>query len=159
MDLELIENWREVVAPDDDVYFLGDFTLDFKRVRQVLPLLSGRIHLVAGNHDLCHSSHKDASAYVRHYLQAGFADVCESLSLQIADDSVLCHHMPYFDLDDIDQRYPEHKPQDEGSWLLHGHVHQRWKVSGRQINVGVDVWDFYPVSLSQIEAIVRGNAL
>lgn len=29
---------------------------------------------------------------------------------------------------------------------LHGHVHEKWRVLGRQVNVGVDVWDYRPVA-------------
>jgi calcineurin-like phosphoesterase family protein len=154
MDAELMENWNEVVAPGDEVYFLGDFSLNFKNVRQVVPLLNGIKHLVSGNHDLCHTSNSGAGAYRKRYIDVGFVDVCESLYLTIAGQQVLCHHMPFFDMKDHDQRFPEHKPHNDGGWLLHGHVHQRWKVKEKQINVGVDVWDFYPVSISVIEKLV-----
>ena len=33
---------------------------------------------------------------------------------------------------------------------LCGHVHDRWKTQDGVINVGVDVWDFKPVSIKQI---------
>jgi len=155
MDRELIDNWNDTVAAEDEVYFLGDFSLDFKRVKQVLPLLSGKIHLIAGNHDLCHSCHGGGGAYLRRYEEAGFYDICESTRLEIAGQSVLCCHMPYFCSADPDQRYPEHKPHDQGGWLLHGHVHQRWQVNSRQINVGVDVWDFCPVSIDVIAALIE----
>lgn len=158
MDRALIATWNEVVEPEDTVYFLGDFSLDFKRVRQVVPLLNGNIHLVAGNHDLCHSCNGAGSAYIQRYLDAGFASVCETVDLQIAGETILCHHMPYYDPSDEDQRYPEFKPIDEGGWLLHGHVHQRWKMREKQINVGVDVWDFYPVSISELAEIISGRA-
>jgi calcineurin-like phosphoesterase family protein len=154
MDAELIDNWNQVVKPTDEVYFLGDFSLSFKNVRQVVPLLNGTKHLVAGNHDLCHSSNSGAGAYRKRYVDVGFEDVCESLYLSVGGQRVLCHHMPFFDLKDPDQRFPEHKPHNQGGWLLHGHVHQRWKIKGRQINVGVDVWDFYPVSISVIEQLI-----
>ena len=41
-------------------------------------------------------------------------------------------------------RYIEHRPDDDGGWLLHGHVHEKWRQNGRQINVGVDAWNFAP---------------
>ncbi|MHB8295541.1 MAG: hypothetical protein ACYDH5_13145 [Acidimicrobiales bacterium] len=44
------------------------------------------------------------------------------------------------------------RPIDEGEWLLHGHVHEKWRQLGRTINVGVDVWDFTPVAE---DAIIR----
>lgn len=154
MDNELIENWNEAVAADDHIYFLGDFSLDFKRVRQVLPLLRGVKHLVAGNHDLCHSSNAGSGAYLEKYRQLGFVDICESTRIDIAGQSVLCCHLPFFDLDDPDTRLPEYKPEDDGGWLLHGHVHQRWKIKEKQINVGVDVWDYCPVSVDTIARII-----
>lgn len=155
MDRDLIENWNMVVEESDEVYYLGDFALDFKRVRQVAPLLKGKIHLVAGNHDLCHSSNQGSGSYHRHYMAAGFVDICESTSLEIAGEEVLLCHLPYFDPLDPDQRLPEYKPDDRGNWLLHGHVHARWKTSSRQINVGVDVWDFFPVSLEAIADLIK----
>lgn len=155
MDAELIENWNEVVAPEDDVYYLGDFSLDFRRVRQVVPLLRGKIHLVAGNHDLCHSSHSSSSVYSQRYKDAGFTTVSQNGILEIAGERVLCNHLPYYSLDDPDTRYQELKPNDEGQWLLHGHVHQRWKIKNRQINVGVDVWDFYPVGLDAVIDLIE----
>ncbi len=157
MDRDLIENWNQVVGAQDEVYYLGDFALDFKRVRQVAPLLKGKIHLVAGNHDLCHSSNQGSGSYYRHYLAAGFVDICESTSLEIAGETVLLCHLPYFDPLDPDTRLPEYKPDDQGNWLLHGHVHERWKTSGRQINVGVDVWDFFPVSLEAVATLIKSS--
>ena len=40
----------------------------------------------------------------------------------------------------------------KGSVNLHGHSHGRLKPLPRQFDVGVDVWDFQPVSLSDILA-------
>ena len=40
-----------------------------------------------------------------------------------------------------------------------GHVHQHWRISktGQWINVGVDVWDFKPVILDELVALVRSR--
>lgn len=48
------------------------------------------------------------------------------------------------------ERLAGQRPADAGLVLLNGHVHERWKVNGRQVNVGVDVWDYRPVSDAQI---------
>lgn len=53
---------------------------------------------------------------------------------------------------------PKHlnfRPEDDGMWLLHGHIHEKRKTKGRMINVGVDVWDFYPTPITEIEKIIR----
>jgi calcineurin-like phosphoesterase family protein len=59
-------------------------------------------------------------------------------------------------------RYAEYRPRPvprkrEEPWLLHGHVHNAWTHNGRQVNVGVDVWDFAPVSSQTlIDLITNG---
>lgn len=53
-----------------------------------------------------------------------------------------------------EDRFEKYRPIDEGLWLLHGHVHCAWSVNGRQINVGVDVRDFTPISILEIKKII-----
>jgi calcineurin-like phosphoesterase family protein len=45
-----------------------------------------------------------------------------------------------------------------GALNLHGHSHGRLAPLARQIDVGVDVWDFRPVTLAQIRAHLRRRA-
>lgn len=50
-------------------------------------------------------------------------------------------------------------PQDNGDWLLHGHIHEKWRQQHRQINVGVDAWHFAPVPEHTIADLIgRGPA-
>lgn len=52
MDAAIIERWNELVAPNDDVHHLGDFTFGNQtRGREVFDQLPGRKHLIRGNHD------------------------------------------------------------------------------------------------------------
>jgi len=53
-----------------------------------------------------------------------------------------------------DMRFFERRYEDQGSWLLCGHIHEHWLKKKRMINVGVDVWDFKPVSVEQILKIM-----
>ena len=55
MTEELVARHNAVVTDADDVWHLGDFSLDERLVARVLSRLRGRHHLVAGNHDTCHS--------------------------------------------------------------------------------------------------------
>jgi calcineurin-like phosphoesterase family protein len=48
----------------------------------------------------------------------------------------------------------EHRPVDEGHVILHGHVHGTWRAQGRQLNVGVDVWDYRPVADATLAPLV-----
>ena len=56
MNEALVERWNSVVKPGDTVYVLGDmFWCDSEMAISVLDSLSGRIFLIKGNHDRCHT--------------------------------------------------------------------------------------------------------
>lgn len=44
---------------------------------------------------------------------------------------------------------------DEGKVLLHGHVHNLWKVKENMINLSVEMWEYSPVELSEIEETIK----
>ena len=148
MDAGLVERWNSVVGDDDEVWVLGDVALG--QIAESLPkvgLLRGRKVLVAGNHDRCWHGHGDrAEPWIERYLDAGFAEILQGqVPVRIGDVDALACHFPYEGDSHDEDRYVDHRPADEGAWLIHGHVHERWRVEGRQINVGVDVWGWEPV--------------
>ena len=158
MNRALIDNWNAAVGPDDEVIVLGDFALG--RINETLPLargLNGRKVLLAGNHDRCwegHSRHHDRET--RRYLEAGFDEIWQgSVRLDLAGTEVLACHFPYEGDSQDRDRHVTHRPVDNGEWLLHGHVHERWKVRDRMINVGVDVWGHRPVAEGQLVGLIR----
>jgi calcineurin-like phosphoesterase family protein len=149
--------WNGVVEPDDTVYYLGDFAMQPRLVTEILPRLKGSKILIAGNHDRCHPKIGSPAKWRQAYLDAGFASVHTELSLDIAGQVVLLHHFPYRVESEPRQKYYGQRPVDNGGWLIHGHVHNRWKISGRQINVSVENWNFEPVALETIAAIIQGG--
>lgn len=61
----------------------------------------------------------------------------------------------------VEDRFAEYRPRPLGlrdhrpstkRWVLCGHVHDAWTSSGRNLNVGVDVWDFAPVHQDELAA-------
>lgn len=144
--------WNSRVEPGDTVYYLGDFALQPRMVTEILPRLKGSKILIAGNHDRCHGG---APMWVEHYMTAGFASVHRHLDMEIAGELVLLHHFPYRNDSDPAQKHYGSRPVDRGRWLIHGHVHNRWKVLKKQINVSVEAWNFEPVSLEAIVAIIQ----
>ena len=148
MDRALIDGWNEVVTPGDDVWVLGDVAMG--RIDSTLALaarLRGRKHLVCGNHDRCWSGHGNRAAeWVSRYQAAGFDVRQGELELRVAGRPVLACHFPYFGDSLAEDRYLGARPRDRGQWLLHGHVHERWRQRDRMINVGVDAWNYRPVS-------------
>lgn len=151
MDQVLIENYNQLVGHDDECYFLGD--VSFHKPLIGVPLmrrLKGRKLLVQGNHD---------KYSVTQYHDAGFVVVSQEIKLRWQGHPLTLSHYPFWpahpELEESHElRYPERRPEDRGQWLIHGHVHRRWQRSGRQINVGVDVWDFKPVTEQQLASIV-----
>lgn len=164
MNEELIRRHNVLVKDSDVVLHLGDFSLWKHGPAEILPRLSGEHHLIAGNHDWCHpvqaKKPEKIAKFRELYLEAGFESI--ALEGRIEVDSGLTlrmHHMPYLMGDaSEDVRYRELRPVDDGSWLLHGHVHNSWKVRERCINVGVDQWSFAPVSLGEIVELIKNNS-
>ena len=153
MNEAIIARWNERVQPGDRVFVLGDVALG--RIAETLPLIT-RLHgdklLVPGNHDRCWSGHSKVRSVDRtRYEDVGFTILPD---LHRHGDWWLCHLPTAGDSHDED-RYRDHRPViPDGDWLVHGHVHEKWRVNGRQVNVGVDVWDFAPVSEDEVRVLV-----
>ena len=131
MNEALLARWNETVGPEDTVWHLGDFAIRQRPpvVADLLARLNGRKHLVAGNNDPPATRGLAVWESVQSYLEIEADGV----------GMVLCH-------------YPFRSWRGMGKgWVnLHGHSHGRLKPLPRQFDVGVDVWSFRPVTLSEI---------
>lgn len=156
MNEAMVRRWNERVTPEDMVYHLGDFSLSHQLAERFSHRLNGAKHLIMGNHDACHPCRKSAAQARKLYYRAGFQSLELQQSMTIAGQTVLLNHMPYREEspEGYVPKYLEYRPRDQGGWLLHGHVHEKWKLKNRMLNVGVDVWDFYPVPLEEIARII-----
>lgn len=155
MDEALVARWNATVAPGDTVYVLGDVALG--KLADSLALaarLHGRKLLVPGNHDRPWEGHRKPSQH-RLYEDAGFELLPSQVTIDLAGRPVLLCHFPYEGDSHGEDRYADKRPVDRGGWLLHGHVHDAWKRSGRMVNVGIDVWDYAPVSGETLIALMR----
>lgn len=150
MDRTMEENWNNTVKPEDTVYVLGDFSFyNIIKTNEILDRLAGHKILLPGNHD-------------KKYVQWNFNEILSGNStLQIDNDVVLLSHYPYppskeeLAVNPYDVRYLDRRYEDKGQWLLHGHVHEKWKARKKMINVGVDVWEFKPASIEEIKEIIN----
>jgi calcineurin-like phosphoesterase family protein len=160
MNQALISGWNEVVQPGDTVWVLGDVSLgSIEDSLALVGRLNGSKLLVAGNHDRCWPSHgPKAMRWIDRYLEAGFAEIMPNeVSLTVGTIEVRMCHFPYRgDSHDAD-RYVDERPADHGGWLLHGHVHERWRQRDRMINVGTDAWNFRPVSDHEIAKLIEAG--
>ena len=154
MNAALVAAWNTVVGADDEVWVLGDLAMG--RVDESLAVAShllGHKHLLVGNHDK--PFHGRA---IEQYEAAGFELHYDQMELALPGGLlVLACHFPYQGDSHDHDRYRERRPADEGAWLLHGHVHERWRQRGRMINVGVDAWGGYPVTETHLARLVEAG--
>lgn len=165
MNEQLVSRWNALVHPEDIVFHMGDVAMGtIVESLRYIPRLNGYKYLVPGNHDRCWRGHKKVRAVdFQMYRDVGFELLNETEHMVIGQtpDShgtvVTVSHMPYEGDSHDEDRFMDWRPDDDGRWLIHGHVHEKWQVNGRQINVGVDVWDFQPVAESQLMEIIRAG--
>jgi calcineurin-like phosphoesterase family protein len=154
MHEQLIKKWNKVVKKKDVVFYLGDFSFgNQEQTLGIIRKLNGHIFLIKGNHD---KKSNNKFFYAVWDNERFFYQEWELRSFSfILDPPKICFsHYPYSYTDDeLEPSLNKIKnghiryTQDEGLWLLHGHVHQQWKTwtEKRMINVGVDVWDYTPI--------------
>jgi calcineurin-like phosphoesterase family protein len=139
MDQAMVARWNEVVRPDDEVWHLGDFAVrqPAARMAELLDALAGTKHLIAGNTD------GPATTGL-----VGWASVQSYAELEVDGTwLILCH-------------YPlrSWNRMGRGALNLHGHSHGRLAPLPRQVDVGVDLWDFHPITLGEIHGHLRRRA-
>lgn len=170
MNETLITSWNQIVTPEDTIIHLGDFSMAYRSVELYTKRLNGKKILIAGNHDFVSSINKKSrnpenqSKWIQKYKDAGWDEVYEETILDIPGTAQvrLCH-MPYADPDPSqDQRHLKHRPIDDGKTLLCGHVHTSWQTRRTpkgtlMINVGVDVWNYSPVSIDAISNLILSH--
>jgi calcineurin-like phosphoesterase family protein len=140
MDETMVSNWNSLVSPEDDVYHVGDVSLGKRsETLQIVRRLNGRKYL-----------------YIDLYESVGFMLMPDIDSIWLGGNHFKISHLPYTgDSHSDEDRYQSHRPVDEGLPLICGHVHEAWTVKDRQINVGVDVRGFKPVSAWDIVETIK----
>lgn len=165
-DAMIVRRWNAVVAPGDTVYHLGDVALgQIEKSIRLVHLLNGYKILRPGNHDRIFAGAKAGQREkYEHLYQAVFQEIqYDEEPLFFAGRRVQMSHFPY-DGDHTDaDRWTEYRPVDDGLILLHGHTHSHEKVSRSakgtlQVHVGVDAWNYAPVSEDEVAAVLDKEA-
>lgn len=148
MNAAIISAVNSVVAEEDELWVLGDVALG--DLNHNISLRKGiaakRVVLVPGNHDRCHPMHaKDGNSesWTNRYRDAGWDVQSPQISVKLGGHiETTVSHFPYHGepREGRADRYPQWRPQDDGNWLICGHVHTAWRQNGRMINVGIDAW-------------------
>ena len=130
----LIFNWNSVVKRGDIIYVLGDFALTWNKnvnkVEKLLNTLNGQKFLIYGNHD------RQAVKRAKGWNWQG-----DYKSIKIEGQKIILFHYSI--------RNWHHK--EKGSWHLYGHSHGNTTPYGKSFDIGVDCWNFFPVSFEQVK--------
>lgn len=170
----LADKWGSVVRKKDDlVIVVGDCTANSKSVPEAIQWYKQRPgvkRLVPGNHDPVHAMHSDSNKWHKMYLEAfDSIELFATRKISLGPNKVqrvLISHFPYTGDGDLkEDRDTQFRLRNEGLPLLHGHVHTKDQVTHspmgpaqvpvKQIHVGVDAWDFAPVSLDEIVELLK----
>jgi calcineurin-like phosphoesterase family protein len=162
----IVNNWFDRIAPEDEVYFLGDVAMgDVEVTLNVFKALPNRKFLIPGNHDKLFPKLNSKSRIERFtplYENAGFEilDLNHTTDFVVDGETVpvLLSHFPYAEETFNTERewvdkFAWVRPKNEGMPLIHGHTHMREPLTvgtPNQYNVGVDAHNFMPVSEVQI---------
>ena len=154
MQESIITKFNERVSVNDTTYHLGDFfwgRFDYETFKR----FNGHHKLVPGNHDPCHPMRSKHNKFKKLYEQSGLEVLNTQVEIEFEHIGiVLLSHFPEKKCSiGLDVRYPELRPLYSGV-VICGHVHDRWKAKCRCINVGVDAWNYYPVSESCLMELV-----
>lgn len=140
MNERMIQDWNNVVTPEDEVYYLGDFA--FCRPDQaveILDRLNGKKHITFGNHDRQLKSNTK-------FLQKFSWYTKDPMKITDGKYSLTLWHY----------RLPDFLQTRGGNFHLHLHGHEhgggRRDMDGNIFDVGVDVFPFKPVTLEEIIA-------
>jgi len=140
MDEALINNWNNLVKPNDTVYHLGDFAfLPYFNIKQIANRLNGTKHLILGNHD------KEIIRNKSDLLNSKtFATIQNYYELRHNNETICLFH--------YGQRV--WNKSHHGSIHLFGHSHGSLPPFGRSVDVGVDckeiTEEYRPISFDEV---------
>jgi calcineurin-like phosphoesterase family protein len=144
MDTALFRNSNEIVEDTDEIWNLGDVTMKSAgyagSIKKLVERFKGHKHLVLGNHD---------NWKMHNYLEIGFETIHSAMWFEHADWKFVLVHDPAL--------YTVFENSGD-TIVLCGHIHRLFKhllPEKRIINVGVDVWDYYPVSMTSILELIK----
>lgn len=147
MNEGLIKNWNELVDPKDEIYHLGDIAIGKPaRIAWLVSRLNGRKHLVCGNHDKELLRHKELVSLFETINNFREIKIQDADAYKGSQRIVLLHYA-----------LRVWNKSHYGSYSLYGHSHGSLTDDPHSLSldVGVDCWDYRPVSYDQIKAKMK----
>lgn len=167
MNSQLIERCNDIVREKDTLIMHGDNVMGTyaQTVELLRQIRCRRVIMLPGNHDRYSLAYSSTSVRKK----AAVIDDLRAMGLFPQEDrrpsqwhmrvcgrKIAMSHYPYAGDSHGEDRHQNLRPEDEGLPLVHGHVHEQWRENGRMLNVGVDVWNYAPVSSDAVNTWLLG---
>lgn len=151
MHQKMIRCWNHYVREQDTVFVLGD--IGWGDVSSVIKQLNGIKILFRGNHDKLSDTK---------YRSMGFIAIMKSATYNLSQKIVVdLNHLVPAGADPKDIGIFQNRPSYPiDRWLIHGHVHEKWKVlpDKKMINVSWDAW-YKPIKREELINIIHENTI
>lgn len=136
----IINTINKYVAPEDTIYFLGDFSFaDHKKIPELRARIACQnIVLIRGNHDHHINKYKDS-----------FQGVYDVFTASLGKQQIFLSHYAH----------RVWAASHRGVWHLYGHSHGTIPDFGKSMDVGIDVaykmfGEYRPFNLEEIKSIM-----
>jgi calcineurin-like phosphoesterase family protein len=131
MDEIIINNINRRVKDDDLFIIVGDVSFHPDRY---LDKINGIKWLIAGNHD--------NKKYDNLYDFVLRDNLDTYLKMKIGRHNCIVTHWPQYYNKNVD-------------YVISGHTHEKYLVDGNNVNIGVDQWDFKPLSFNELNIFLN----
>lgn len=145
MNNKIRDNWNSVVAPDDDIWIIGDYAMGMiDKAPAFIRSMHGRKHLIRGNHD---------EVLIKRVQEGreGYTDLFNTvrndyrLKYKTTDTGrktlINLYHFPVSHWEGMNQ----------GTLMIHGHLHGTPSGNtGRIKDVGIDTNNLFPYKLDDV---------
>lgn len=135
MNEHIVQEWNKVVKPNDAIWVLGDTCFRINIWEKYVHRLNGQINLIYGNHDPDEFHNRAKRGDLK------IASAFDTKMITVNGQKIFMSHYPH-------RRWPN---CHHGCWHIYGHEHGNVEDLGKSTDVGVDCWNFKPVSFEELE--------
>lgn len=138
----IIDNYNKIVGKDDVCYILGDIAWNqsYENYKKIFSRLNGRKYIIIGNHD-------NKQHLIRCQKDGLIISVESAKNLQIGKDNIYLSHYPM----------REWSGFYRGAYHLYGHCHGNLDDYKQSTDIGVDCWEYEPVSYEEVKEYIDNN--
>jgi calcineurin-like phosphoesterase family protein len=135
MNEHIVQEWNKIVKPGDVAWILGDLCFKASVWEKYASRFNGQINVIYGNHDP-----KEFRQRAK-WTDYKFASAHDVKMIEVNGQRIFMSHFAH-------RVWPN---GHHGAWHLYGHDHGSLPDYGMSTDVGVDAWNFKPVSFEELK--------